>query len=654
MRRIAQGHLVALVIAVSLALTGLTVWAVARQGRALQERELADLRNAALATVAQRQGDWLAELQRAFDAAARVWQGGGADELDAWAGGQRRWLLTCSVTGGAWTTYPYPPLEQPLPHPSTQEAPSEGRDLLARLENFRRLTASSDPLTRAGALLASAAVEQQLGHPLAAARILADAAEMLRSTPGLARYAFRAEMGRIDSLLAAGDRDRAHDAYAQFVRGIAADHPARLGPTELARLQRQAAALGIAADDPLTPTLTELERRVQRRAAVTAAANQILQRASTAATSSADAIEFFAATDANHEQIVVAVRTIAEDTRLALVTPAGELLARYWGSSKAQAAWRVILPGQADMSMALVELGPPFANGILVPTPATAEHLQAAAWRRLGVVAVTAAGSAGAWVLVIWMMRRVVARQRELVHLQSRFVADISHELKTPLALIRLLGETLASRRVTDPERTRAYHETITRESERLSALLDNILDMGRIESGAKRYEFGECDVAAVARQAWSLFEPQWAADRFDARLEIAPELPTIHADPQALQQVIVNLLQNAHRYGSEGKYVRLAVARDGYLIVITVEDRGIGMDRSQLQRLGDSFFRADDTRVRQTRGTGLGLAIVHHIVTAHRGKVEVHSRPGEGSTFTVWIPFDPAESEPRPAGSGA
>jgi signal transduction histidine kinase len=304
--------------------------------------------------------------------------------------------------------------------------------------------------------------------------------------------------------------------------------------------------------------------------------------------------------------------------------------------------WQVAPPGSRPAEPVLLELGPEFAGAAVLPTSATAHQLRATTRRNLGIVLGTMAGMAAAWGLVIWMFTRVMARQRELVRLQGRFVADVSHELKTPLALVRLLAETLASRRVRDPERIQAYHETITRESERLSVLLENILDLGRIESGRKQYEFGPCDVAAAARQAWALFEPQLADEGFDARLEIAPQLPIIQADSQALQQVMVNLLQNAHRYAGEGKFVRLSVAREGFVILITVEDHGIGMTRQQVDHLGESFFRAEDARVRQTRGVGLGLAIVHHIVTAHRGKVEVHSRPGQGSRFTAWIPFEP------------
>ena len=156
--------------------------------------------------------------------------------------------------------------------------------------------------------------------------------------------------------------------------------------------------------------------------------------------------------------------------------------------------------------------------------------------------------TAAAWGMVAWVLFRVAARQRETVRLQRRFVADISHELKTPLALVRLLAETLRDGRVSDPPRVHEYHTTITREAERLSALLENILDYSRIESGQKQYEQTDCDIDEVARQAWRLFEPQFAGDGFTAELEIEDDLPAIRGDPQALGQLMINLLQNAHR----------------------------------------------------------------------------------------------------------
>lgn len=661
-----RGHgertLLVLVILVSVTMTGLTVWAVAQQGRALLNRDLAELRQQAATAAAQRQAAIAADAERACAVIERYRKEGGSDALDTWVAEQRDWLLVVTVeTDGAYAVHPRTPLEDPAPVTPDCDAPvqgaappehspttSGGRDLLSRLGDFQRTAASSDPLTRAGALLAMAACEQQLGHPLAAARLFADAAQLLRSTQPLSRLAFRAEVARIDALLAAGDRDRAYEVLESFGNTLLAEHGGRLSELETARLAEQASRLGLRATDSAAVVLDELRARARRRAmAVQAVRTVMLDRAAPVLETSR--VVFTSGVLPSGERLTSAVRWLAERGGVALAAPTSALLARYWPVGESDTPWRTRLPSRrGDGPEPLLVLGPEFGGAVLELTEARALALSAGARRNLSVVVATALGMAGAWALVIWMLARVVARQRELARLQGRFVADVSHELKTPLALIRLLAETLADARVTDPQRVRAYHETITRESERLTALLDNILDLGRIESGAKKYEFRECDVAEVTRTAWTLFEPQFVAESFDARLDIVGALPRIQADPQALHQVLVNLLQNAYRYAGEGKYVRLKVACEGYLVVFTVEDHGIGMSRAQLRRLGESFFRADDTRVRQTRGAGLGLAIVQHIVTAHGGKVEVQSRPGVGTTFTVWIPFEPQRCAPR------
>ena len=647
MRSTAERHLVLLVVAVSLALTGLTVWAVARQSRALQTRERAALRSSAETAAARRTAILHADVRHLFDAARRAWESGRLDEFDVWSTRQTDWLLTCcSVDGGPWRICPRTPLEEPTPDAAAEVGSPDDNTLLARLRNIQRLATDPDPLTRATALLAMAAYEQQLGHPLAASRILGDAAQLFRSTPPLARFAFRADLNRIDTLLDAGDHDRARAAYALLLETLLKGHPARLGLEETAALNRQRDALGLDDYDPLTSDLEELNRRARQRQAIAAATASVLAGEGTSRQAPIGPTSFLAGTSSSSDPFVVVVFAGTSGPRFALVATASQLLVRWRDPGASEPGWQVRLPDDHAAALPLIELGPEFANAVLDPSPAAATRLQNLARRQLAVLLAAAAGSIGAWALVIWMMVRVVARQRELAHLQSRFVADVSHELKTPLALIRLLAETLADRRIRDPERMQAYHETITKESERLTVLLDNILDMGRIESGRKQYEFGQCDIADVARQAWTLFEPQFAEEDFDAHLEIADGLPTIHADEQALQQVLVNLLQNAHRYCGDRKFVRLSVAREGYLIVLVVDDHGIGMNRGELHRLGESFFRADDTRVRQTRGAGLGLAIINHIVTAHGGKIEIHSRAGEGSKFTVWIPFEPRDED--------
>jgi len=652
MRSKGERRLLTAVVTVSLGLTVITVWAVHRQGQALRQREWADLVSEARAAAARREAAFIADVQRLSDAAAHAWQAGGIEELDALAARQRFWWLFCVIGDGQPVVIlPHTLLEEGFPglrgagdRGTTSAGTSPGLPESAAtpgtmLEYFKRVASSPDPLTRAGALLAAATYEQQLGRPLSAARILAEAASLLRATPGLARFAFRAELERIESLLAAGDPLRAKDALQELLRNTLSDHPARIGDVELARLRGLAESLGEHLAGPIADLIQQLETRARRRRALKELALATLARPPDARSTDEPA---FVSVRTSDEPVVIAHRTIDDGVRLGLVVPVADVLIRYWKPREPEAAWQVQMSAAPGKRTLLVRLGPAFGESVLVPSARGADRLHRLDRRRLATVAVAAVGSAGAWLLVIWMLARVMHHQRELARLRSRFVADVSHELKTPLALIRLLSETVIQQRVRDPQRLENYLQTIARESERLTALLENILDLGRIESGRKRYEFGACDVAAVARQAWALFEAQFAAEQFDAQLEIAADLPIIQADAAALQQVLVNLLQNASRYGKTGRYVRLSVGREGGLIVFRVTDRGIGMTRDQLDRLGDSFFRADDTRVRQTRGAGLGLAIVNHIVAAHRGRLDVHSRPGEGSTFTVWIPATP------------
>ncbi len=641
MRRTADRRQLLLALTLSLGLAGLTIWAVARQGQSLAARERAELEHEAAAAVAERDGALRAGAARALDVAALAVEAAGEDGLDAWVAGQREWLLAAwRSREGVWVTYPRPPLAETLPQvppaaPTTEPAP-EG--LPGLLRQLRDLTQSPETLRRAAALLASAS-EQQVGHPLAAARIFAEAAQVLRSTPGLARFAFRAELSRVEALIAAGDDERAAAALSNLVAALLADHPARLGPVESARLQRIGQELGRALDAAVARDLAELARRAARRAELVAALETAL--AATAEDGPRDTLTSVAA---GGDTLVVAVRRSVRATCVAVATPAEELLRRYWEPAPSGVRWELRRNRAAESADTLARLAAPLSDYELGPSASAAAERSAAAWRRRALVGATAVGTLGAWALVMWALARALARQRELVRLQRRFVADVSHELKTPLALIRLLAETLAAQRVRDPQRAQNYLETITRESERLTALLDSILDFSRIESGKRDYARAPVDVAAVARQAWALFEPRLAAEGFEAQLEIAPDLPPVQGDAQALQQVLVNLLQNAYRYGGSGRYVRLRVAAEGHLVLLSVEDHGIGLRRDELERLGDSFFRGDDATVRQTRGTGLGLTIVNHILAAHGGKLEVRSQSGRGSTFTAWIPAAPAD----------
>ncbi len=648
MRRHSEVTLVAGVVLISLALTGLTVWSVYQQGEALQAREWADLRSTARAAADQCRSALMADAQTACDVLDRLWQAQDAGGLDLWVASQRIWTLAV-VAGDAdrvqsFPLTPFEPRPQPRSRLGGSDAAEEGDPNAATPPRgyLQRLTGGADPLARVTALLASALREERGGYPAVAARIIADAAQVLRSTPDVARSALQTELARIEDLLKAKDFQRASEVLGELLTALLGEHPGRLGPAELEPLERFVAAVALPGQDPLKTLVARLRDRVERRTFLLSALGPAA-RERAAALGTGVEIELRAVRSERGEWGLLVLRGApASRAVLGLAAPTRELLARYTASPGRDTRWRVATLDAPVAGPALAELGPALGDAVLVPSDAALAALDAHGRQRLQIVLGTALGSVGAWGLVIWLMLRAIARQRELVTLQRRFVADMSHELKTPLALIRLLAETLTEGRVSDAERLRRYHETISRETERLTALLDNILDIGRIESGRKHFEFGPCDIEQVARRAWALFEPQFAKEGFEARLEIQPHLPTMKADAAALQQVLVNLLQNAHRYGGSGKYVRLSVGCEGHTVLIEVEDRGIGMSRAELNRLGQTFFRADDARVRQQRGTGLGLAIVRHVLAAHGGKIDVHSRPEHGTRFTIWIPLEP------------
>lgn len=340
------------------------------------------------------------------------------------------------------------------------------------------------------------------------------------------------------------------------------------------------------------------------------------------------------------QRVMLIRRMVSDDAELALAIKLDDLLERFADMGE-NSAWQVAPADGPGDAVVLTSFGIPFANTYLVAAEAAEKQLNELRSERMRFVLATAAGTIAAWGLLLYLVLRLLRSQKDVVKLQRRIVADISHELKTPLALIRLHAETLREQRVPDVARQMGYLDTITRESERLTILLDSILDFSRIERGTRSYQFERCDIRKIARRAWALYEPQFEVAGFDAAYEPDVEHPFFMGDADAMQQVIVNLLQNAYRYAGEKKWVRLRIRSEGYLILIEVEDRGIGMSPEVMNDLGASFIRGHDPKVRETRGTGLGLAIVNHTITEHKGKLEVDSTPGRGSKFTVWLPCD-------------
>jgi signal transduction histidine kinase len=232
-----------------------------------------------------------------------------------------------------------------------------------------------------------------------------------------------------------------------------------------------------------------------------------------------------------------------------------------------------------------------------------------------------------------------VRREMHLSRLKSDFVANVSHELKTPLALIRLFAETLELGRVQGEEKARQYYRVINKESQRLTQLINNILDFSRIEAGRKEYRFAPTDVTRVVSDVVEAYRFQIEQQGFELSLELPDGLPEINVDKEALGQALINLLNNAIKYSREQRAIRIGVRSDDGRLLISVADRGIGIEKTEHKKIFEKFYRASDSLVHDTKGSGLGLSLVRHIMDAHGGSVEVESAPGSGSTFTLSLP---------------
>ncbi|MDZ7374174.1 MAG: ATP-binding protein [candidate division KSB1 bacterium] len=235
---------------------------------------------------------------------------------------------------------------------------------------------------------------------------------------------------------------------------------------------------------------------------------------------------------------------------------------------------------------------------------------------------------------------RNVWQEKRLAQMKTDFVANVSHELRTPLSLIRMYAEMLEMGRIRGEEKRQHYYRTIVSESARLTQLINNILDFARLEAGRKQYHFQPVCLNDVVRETVEMFRHHLERQGFQLDLRMAEVLPLIQGDPSALVQALVNLLDNACKFSTSERWVGIVTGvSDGHAFV-SVADRGIGIPPAEKERIFEKFYRVGSSLVPETKGSGLGLAIVKHIVEDHRGRIEVQSTPGKGSTFTILFPL--------------
>jgi signal transduction histidine kinase len=233
---------------------------------------------------------------------------------------------------------------------------------------------------------------------------------------------------------------------------------------------------------------------------------------------------------------------------------------------------------------------------------------------------------------------RNVTKEMALARLKSDFVSNVSHELRTPLSLIRLYAETLEMGRLTSPEKHQEYYRIIRKESERLTALINNILDFSRIEAGRKEYDFRETDMSELVHNTLDSYRYQLEQSGFQFEEKI-DEVPPMRVDREAMARSLLNLVNNALKYSQDRKYIGVNLYRDNGSVKLEVVDQGIGIPHQEQQKIFEKFYRVGDPLVHNTKGSGLGLSLVRHIVQAHGGEVAVDSAPGQGSKFTIVLP---------------
>jgi len=242
-----------------------------------------------------------------------------------------------------------------------------------------------------------------------------------------------------------------------------------------------------------------------------------------------------------------------------------------------------------------------------------------------------------------------MSRERRAGQLKTEFVANVSHELKTPLSLIRMYAELLTMGRVRDEASQAEYHGVILRESERLGALIENLLDFSRMERGQVPVAASQQSLAPILRRAAELFGHRLEPDRAVVQPEIADDLPEITVDEQALTLAVLNLLDNAAKYGPPGGRIELQASAGADEIRISVADEGGSLRPEETRRIFERFYRGEAAKRARVRGSGIGLALVKSIAEAHGGRVEVAASATAGTRFTIVLPVPRALRERVP-----
>jgi signal transduction histidine kinase len=573
-------------------------------------------------------------LERAADVAVAALQRAVAATEQRLAGGEHDWpagAVSLAIGGASVEVWPrgrvaWRPSVQAL-RESRAETFAEGEafefqrhDRAGAIRVYTELAEAADPAIRAGALLRLAR------------NLKAD--------------------GRIDDAVAAYSRMARIHGVA--VAGTAADLAARYGLCKLLQdagrsvdLRREATALAAdlhAAQWPLTGPVYLLYT------SDAAAWTGDLRRKTDSETLAA-AVEVFAASSGARPDVgrdllrvdggpVVVLWTRSAGRLRALAALAGFVDSEWIRSASAAATQQHVrialgaVPGGSKVIRSAAETLLPWPVAVVPDGAVDTAHVQKRRLLVAGfVLLVSMALAAG------FLIFRAVTREFAVARLQSDFVAAVSHEFRTPLTALRQFTDMLREHPSLPPERRALCYEAQARATDRLTRLVESLLDFGRMEAGSRPYRFERRDCADLARRTVDEYRGGPQADGYDIALDCGSVAAEIDADPEALSRALWNLLDNAVKYSPDSRAVEVALQSHNGTVAISVRDYGIGIPAQERQSIFGRFHRGEQAHKLGIKGTGIGLAMVDHIVRAHNGRVEVDSRPGEGSTFTIVLP---------------
>jgi signal transduction histidine kinase len=293
--------------------------------------------------------------------------------------------------------------------------------------------------------------------------------------------------------------------------------------------------------------------------------------------------------------------------------------------------------GENDLT-AVRDLGPLTPWWRVSISPEDPKIIARYASRRNWIYGTASALLAAGMVLGVVLVLRDMSRERRLSELRTEFVANVTHELKTPLTSIRMFAETLRTKRTRSEAEQKECLDVIVGETQRLSRLINTVLDFSKIERGQRRYRMVEIDISKVAQATLNTLKYSLGERGFHVAAEIEPGARVV-GDADALEQAMLNLIDNAVKYSRETKSVQIGLWSEDNRVCFTVADKGIGIPEGEKDRIFEKFYRAHTEKEHDTGGAGLGLTVVRHIVEAHGGDIEVESRVGEGSSFTITLP---------------